>query len=112
MKNLNNIADEMIKEGTEHTDYGNWAYYYDEAYDGVLLGDLEEDEVDFHDLMECDVYDEDDNFIGKVEEVLETGANAVLRVNKKILIPFVKAFIKESDIENKKIVIHKVEGLL
>ena len=45
MKNLNNIADEMIKEGTEHTDYGNWAYYYDEAYDGVLLGDLEEDEV-------------------------------------------------------------------
>lgn len=45
MKNLNNIADEMIKEGTEHTHYGNWAYYYDEAYDGVLLGDLEEDEV-------------------------------------------------------------------
>ena len=77
-----------------------------------FLHDLEEDEVYFHDLMECDVYDEDDNFIGKVEEVLETGANAVLRVNKKILIPFVKAFIKESDIENKKIVIHKVEGLL
>lgn len=45
MKNLNNIADEMIKEGTENTNYGNWAYYYDEAYDGVFLGDLEEDEI-------------------------------------------------------------------
>ena len=76
------------------------------------LHELEEDEVYFHDLMNCDVYDEENNFIGKVEEVLETGANAVLRVNKKILIPFVKAFIKDTDIPNKKIVIFKVEGLL
>ena len=45
MKNLNNIADEMIKEGTEHTHYGNWIYYYDEAYDDTFLGDLEEDEI-------------------------------------------------------------------
>ena len=76
------------------------------------LHELEEDEVYFHDLMMCDVYLEDNTYLGKVEEVLETGANAVLRVNKTILIPFVKAFIKESDIENKKIVIFKVEGLL
>ena len=45
MKNLNNIADEMIKEGTENTHYGNWPFYYDDYYDGVFLGDLEEDEI-------------------------------------------------------------------
>ena len=45
MKNLNNIADEMIKEGTENTHYGNWTYCYDEAYGGVFLRDLEEDEI-------------------------------------------------------------------
>lgn len=46
MKNLNNIADEMIKEGTENTHSGNWTFCYDEAYDGVFLGDLETDEID------------------------------------------------------------------
>lgn len=46
MKNLNNIANEMIKKGTENTNYGNWIFYYDEAYDGVFLGDLEEEEID------------------------------------------------------------------
>jgi hypothetical protein len=45
MKNLNSIADEMIKEGTENTHYGNWTYCYDEAYGGVFLRDLEEDEI-------------------------------------------------------------------
>ena len=45
MKNLNNIADEMIKEGTQNTKYGNWVYCYDEDYDGTFLGDLEEDEI-------------------------------------------------------------------
>jgi hypothetical protein len=45
MKNLNSIADAMIKEGTENTHYGNWTYCYDEAYGGVFLGNLEEDEI-------------------------------------------------------------------
>lgn len=76
------------------------------------LPELEEDEVYYHDLMGCDVYDEEGNHLGKVENVLETGANAVLRVNEKILIPFVKAFIKENDFKNKKIVINKMDGLL
>ena len=78
----------------------------------AFLHELDEDEVYFHDLMECEVFDEEGNRIGAVEEVMETGANAVLRVNKKILIPFVHAFIKESDVKNKKIVINKVDGLL
>lgn len=76
------------------------------------LHDLEEDEVYFFDLMGCEVYLEDGELLGEVEDVLETGANAVLRVNKKILIPYVDAFIKDANIEEKKIVIYKVDGLL
>lgn len=46
MKNLNNIADEMIKEGTKNTVYGNWNYYGIDEYDGVELKDLTEEEYD------------------------------------------------------------------
>lgn len=76
------------------------------------LHELAEDEVYFFDLMDCEVYLEDGERLGVVEDVLETGANAVLRVNKKILIPYVRSFIKEADIKAKKIVIYKVDGLL
>ena len=76
------------------------------------LHELEDDEVYFYELMNCEVFDEDNKRIGIVEDVFDTGANAVLRVNKKTLIPYVSAFIKEVDIKNKKIIINCVEGLL
>lgn len=74
--------------------------------------ELEEDEVYYSDLMGCDVYDEENHMLGKVEDIIETGANAVLRVNKRILIPYVKDFIVDVDVKEKKIIIHVVEGLL
>lgn len=76
------------------------------------LHDLEEDEVYYFDLMDCQVFDEDNHLLGKVEDIIETGANAVLRVNKKILIPYVNDFIVDVDIENKKIIVHVMKGLL
>lgn len=76
------------------------------------IHDLEADEVYFFDLMGCEVFFEDGERLGIVEDVLETGANAVLRVNKKILVPYVDAFIKDADIKAKKIVVNKVDGLL
>ena len=47
-------------------------------------------------------------------DILETGANLVLRVKKEnhsFLVPFVSAFIENVDIENKKIQIIEMEGL-
>lgn len=76
------------------------------------LHPLKSNEVYYYQLMNCDVYDENHELIGNVEDVFDTGANAVLRVNKTILIPYVKAIIKEVDVETKRIVIHKMEGLL
>lgn len=73
---------------------------------------LAEDEVYYSDLLDCEVFDEEKQLIGKVTDLLETGANVVLRINETILVPYVKAFVKEVDVENKKITIHVMDGLL
>ena len=66
-------------------------------------------------MMDASVYDMDDNYIGKVIEVIETGANAVLRVQtegKDILIPFVRTFVKEFDRKEKIMKVELMEGLV
>lgn len=74
------------------------------------LHELDEDEFYFIDLEGLDVYS-DDELVGKVTEVLDMPAHAVLRVNKDILIPFNKEFIKDVNLEEKKIIINYMEGL-
>lgn len=70
----------------------------------------------YGDLKMCNVYDENDNLIGKVKDIEEYASYQTLRISrnkdKDVLVPFVKAFIKNVDLENKKIVIHVLEGLL
>ncbi len=75
---------------------------------------LENDDYYYFDLKDCDVFDTNSQLIGKVVEVIEQPASAVLRVRDKqgdFLVPFVKAFIREVDINDKKIVIEMIEGL-
>lgn len=43
----------------------------------------------------------DEKEIGKVTEIIDTPANEVIRVNDKILIPYVDEFIDKIDLENK-----------
>ena len=43
----------------------------------------------------------DNKEIGKITEIIDTPANEVLRVNDKILIPYVDEFIEKIDLENK-----------
>lgn len=79
------------------------------------LHELEEDEAYFFELKGCDVKDENEEVLGKVVEVLDTPAHAILRVktdDTTFLVPFVHAFIKSFDRSKKEIVIHKMEGLL
>ena len=70
----------------------------------------------YYELMSCDVYDESNNLLGHVKAVEEYASYQTLRIErdgkKDFFVPFVKAFIKSVDIENHKIVIHVVEGLL
>lgn len=79
------------------------------------LHTLEEDEAYFFEITDSEVYDMENKYIGKVIEVIETGANAVLRVKmeeREVLIPFVKAFVKEFDKKEKKMKVEMMEGLL
>lgn len=63
------------------------------------------------DLIGCDVYDHE-VFIGKVEEVQLYDHHDVLVVNgeHKIMIPYVEAFVKDEDIEHKRIDVELIEG--
>ena len=56
------------------------------------------------------------NSIGKVKKVESYASYDTLRIerenNKDVLVPFVKAFIKEVNIEERKITINVIDGLL
>lgn len=67
------------------------------------------------DLMECEVYDEAQNYVGKVVDIFPTGSNDVYVVKKDngkdLLLPAIKEVIKNVDIESKKIIVNLIEGL-
>lgn len=74
---------------------------------------LDEGQFYFFQLKQCDVY-ADDRYIGKVSDV-EEGYQTIIRIKteeKEILIPYVKAFIKNVDMDSKRIDINLIEGLL
>lgn len=77
---------------------------------------LPKDTYYFSDLIDCEVVDENNNYIGKVNKVEDYPAQRTLRVKtaqkKDILIPFVNAFIINVDINNKKIIVKLIEGML
>jgi 16S rRNA processing protein RimM len=53
--------------------------------------------------------------IGVIEDILLHSAQNILVVkkgNKELLIPFVKEFVKQIDMENRKVIISPIEGLL
>ena len=87
-------------------------YYVQYAIDD--LPKLKEDTYYYYELLDCDVYVENKGLIGKVKSIDDNSVQPILRVKgeKEILIPFVKYFLLEVDIPNKKILIRDVEGLL
>ncbi|GGI41761.1 ribosome maturation factor RimM [Mammaliicoccus stepanovicii] len=75
--------------------------------------ELEENEFYYADIIGCTVYVNDEQ-LGKVTEVMETGANDVWVVqgDKEYLIPYIEDVVKKVQIENKSIYIEPMEGLL
>ena len=78
--------------------------------------DLKEGYFYFSDLKGCKIVDKQDKEYGIVKEVEEFPAQITLRVarkgNKDFFIPFVKDFINEVDVQNKKICVNIIEGML
>ena len=77
---------------------------------------LRKDEYFIADLIDIDVYDEEDKPFGVLKDVIETGANDVydikLKGGRSVLVPAIKECILSVDIENRKMVIHLLDGLL
>lgn len=63
------------------------------------------------DLIACEVFDEDENQLGKVFDVIFTGSNEVYWVKgaKEVLVPAIKDVVLDVNIEEKKIIIKNLE---
>jgi 16S rRNA processing protein RimM len=83
---------------------------------GDQLGELEENEYYYHEIIGCTVVTEDGEEIGTIKEIINTGANDVWTIARKgqkdALIPYIKDIVLNIDIEERKVVIHVMEGLL
>ncbi len=67
------------------------------------------------DLIDLEVYDEKDAFLGRVKDVIQTGSNDVFVVEaegKDILIPALKDIVKKIDFSERKIKVELPEGLI
>lgn len=77
--------------------------------------ELPEDYYYISDLVNCIVYDQDENRLGQVKEVMEMAANDIYIVDykgKDLLIPAISQFVRDIDTENKKIVVSLIDGML
>ena len=77
---------------------------------------LRKDEYFIADMIGMDVFTENNEYFGVLKDVLETGANDVyiieMQDEKEVLVPAIKQCILNVDIENRKMVIHLLEGLV
>ena len=75
---------------------------------------MEEGEYLVSELIGLKVYD-GENLLGEIKDVLLYGANDVFSVidmdNNERLIPNVKQFVKNIDIENKKVIVNLIKGM-
>ncbi len=80
-----------------------------------MLGELPEGVYYIADLIGCEVYSDDGENLGKISDVFNTGANDIYAVSapqrKDMLIPVTDDTVKSVDTENKKVIVHLIEGL-
>lgn len=77
---------------------------------------LEEDTYFIVDLLGLEVYTDEGKLLGKLDDIFNTGSNDIYVVKdelgKQILLPAIKDVIKEINMEDKKIIVHLLNGLV
>lgn len=77
---------------------------------------LKKGEYFIADILGADIYLEDGSHFGTLRDVMQTGANDVYVVDtddkKEVLIPSIPQCIIERNIEEKKVVVHLLKGLI
>lgn len=68
------------------------------------------------DLLGLEAYTTSNELLGKIDDVFSTGSNDVYVIKdetgKQVLLPAISDVIKKIDIENKKIIVELMEGLI
>jgi 16S rRNA processing protein RimM len=67
------------------------------------------------DLLECEVFEKNGDLIGKMKDVTDMSSNDIYVVDYKgqdVLIPAISQFVKDIDIENKRITVTLINGML
>lgn len=90
--------------------------------DGILkvtsenLQNLEEGEYYYHEIIGLEIFTDEGQLLGKVNEIISTGANDVWVVKgtakKPYLIPFIEPVVHTIDLDENRATIHVLEGLL
>lgn len=77
------------------------------------LPPVSDDEYYFHDLIGLEVFNTNGDYIGVIEEILETGANDVFLVRdeagNEVLIADVEEYILEIDLDEEKMIVSPIE---
>jgi len=77
---------------------------------------LEEGEYFIADLLGLDVYIDTGEKLGVLEDIYNTGSSDIYVVKnelgKQFLLPYIDEVIKKIDLENGKIIVHLIEGLI
>lgn len=97
----------------------NDAEQYKNTYIKILRSDLKKLPKDTYyiiDLIGLEVYEEQGKLLGKLEDIYNTGSNDIYVVKddlgKSLLLPAISDVIKQISLEEKKIIVHLIEGLI
>lgn len=78
--------------------------------------DLPEGQLYQHQLFGLDVIDESDHLLGRITEIIETGANDVYVVTdaqgREVLLPAIPAVILDVDLGRRQMRVHLLDGLI
>ena len=68
------------------------------------------------DMIGLDVFTDDNEYLGKLEDIYNTGSNDIYVVKnelgKQVLLPAIEDVIKNIDMDNKKVIVHLRPGLV
>lgn len=68
------------------------------------------------DMIGLDVFTDENEYLGKLEDIYNTGSNDIYVVKnelgKQVLLPAIEDVIKNIDMDNKKVIVHLIPGLV
>ena len=88
-------------------------YMYIDRKDAIKLP---KDTYFIRDLIGIEVYTNDGEKLGRIDDIFKTGSNDVYVVRnslgKQILLPAISSVIEKIDLENKKVIVNLIKGLI